>query len=93
MSTIFCSACRQQVHIYATRCPHCTTQLDGWTGSIARPPQQQPHIPQYQPPTPQQQQTEAEFAGFIIVGGMLWLLYKGCMWLWDCWLQFWHWLF
>lgn len=90
MSTIFCSACRQQVHTFATRCPHCTTQLDGWTGSIARPPQ--PPQP-YQPPTPQQQQTEAEFAGFVIVGGMLWLVYKGVMWLWDCLASFWNWLF
>jgi hypothetical protein len=80
----WCSACRQQINSFALRCPHCTTQLDGWTGNIARP---------YQPPTPQQQQTEAEFAGFVIVGGMLWLVYKGCMWLWACWLQFWNWLF
>jgi hypothetical protein len=97
MSTIFCSACRQQVHTFATRCPHCTTQLDGWTGSIARPPQQyQPYVPP-PPKTPEQIAAENEFegkiVGLLVVGGMLWLVYKAVMWLWDCWLQFWHWLF
>lgn len=86
----WCSACRQSINSFALRCPHCTTALDGWTGRMAQ--QQQP--PQtYQLPTAQQQQTEAEFAGFVIVGGLLWFAYKAVMWLWDCWLAFWHWIF
>jgi hypothetical protein len=49
------------------------------------------------PKTPEQIAAENEFegkiVGLLVVGGMLWLVYKAVMWLWDCWLQFWHWLF